>query len=132
MGMSAAAIGRRRVTDRRAGCDGVQAGRASPAAGPRASFIYGELESVTWVEHGSAAAPGVTRAVARELVDDPPLARVLAAEDHDVAAVEGRGAPAAGGFGQRWEARPGAIRRVEAVDPRGRWRAAPRHAYLAA
>src|ERR1700756_4622299 len=102
----------------------MQPGRAAPAAGPRASFIHGELEPVARIEHGFAAGPGAAGAVPRELVDDARLACVLAAEDHDVVSVEGGGATAAGCLGQPRQAGPGAFRLVEAVDARRRRRAA--------
>ena len=61
----------------------MEAGRAAPAAGPRAAAEDRELEPVARHEHGFTRRPAATRCEVGELVDDRRFAGVLAPHQDD-------------------------------------------------
>src|SRR5258708_25066150 len=79
--------------------------RASPTR-PRTTFENGELESVPRHEHRSETVPGGGVWKLGELVVDPGLAGVLAAEDHRPAVLQRRGPGAARRLRQGPETKP--------------------------
>src|SRR5207253_11296958 len=83
-------------------------------------------------EHPLARGPAAARCMPRELVEDPGLARVLAAHDDDITSDEGGRSAPARSLRQVGQAPPSACSDVEAVDARRRRRAAAGHARLTA
>src|SRR5258708_33599466 len=94
--------------------------RASPTR-PRTTFENGELESVPRHEHRSETVPGGGVWKLGELVVDPGLAGVLAAEDHRPAVLQRRGPGAARRLRQVREANPRRALGVKAVHASCRW-----------
>src|SRR5258708_14584137 len=91
--------------------------RASPTR-PRTTFENGELESVPRHEHRSETVPGGGVWKLGELVVDPGLAGVLAAEDHRPAVLQRRGPGAARRLRQVPQTNPPPTLRCKAGVPR--------------